>query len=72
VHIGLPELIGIADISRPDFGDPVELRADELPLFWACGVTPQVIVEQAKPPYFISHYPGSMLITDLDNAALAA
>jgi uncharacterized protein YcsI (UPF0317 family) len=72
VHIGLPALIGITDLARPDFGDPVAVDADELPLFWACGVTPQVVIEQAKPPFFISHYPGSMLITDLDNAALAA
>ena len=71
VHIGLPHLIGIADLGRPDFGDPSELRADELPLFWACGVTPQVAIEQAKPPLFISHFPGCMLITDLANAALA-
>jgi uncharacterized protein YcsI (UPF0317 family) len=71
VHIGLPELIGIADLARPDFGDPVAVGADELPVFWACGVTPQVAVEHAKPPFFISHFPGAMLITDLDNAALA-
>src|SRR5260221_9840149 len=55
VHIGLPQAIGIGDLGRPDFGDAVELRADELPLFWACGVTPQVVIEQAKPPLFISH-----------------
>jgi uncharacterized protein YcsI (UPF0317 family) len=71
VHLGLPHLIGIADLGRPDFGDPVVLGADELPLFWACGVTPQVAIEQAKPPLFISHFPGCMLITDLANAALA-
>jgi uncharacterized protein YcsI (UPF0317 family) len=71
VHIGLPGLIGIADLARPDFGDPVAIGADELPVFWACGVTPQVAVEHAKPPFFISHFPGAMLITDLDNAALA-
>jgi uncharacterized protein YcsI (UPF0317 family) len=72
VHIGLPQMIGIADIGRPDFGDPTPIEADELPVFWACGVTPQVVIEQAKPPFFISHFPGSMLITDLANAALAA
>ena len=72
VHIGLPEALGIRDLGRPDFGDPVDVGADELPLFWGCGVTPQVAIEQAKPPLFISHYPGCMLITDLANAALAA
>lgn len=72
VHIGLPQMIGIADIGRPDFGDPTPIEADELPVFWACGVTPQAVIEQAKPPFFISHFPGSMLITDLANAALGA
>jgi uncharacterized protein YcsI (UPF0317 family) len=72
VHLGLPQMIGIADLGRPDFGDPTPVEADELPVFWACGVTPQAVIEQAKPPFFISHFPGSMLITDLVNAALAA
>jgi uncharacterized protein YcsI (UPF0317 family) len=72
VHIGLPEEIGITDLARPDFGEPVTIEADELPVFWACGVTPQVAIEAAKPPLFISHFPGCMLITDIDNAALAA
>jgi uncharacterized protein YcsI (UPF0317 family) len=72
VHIGLPPAIGIGDLGRPDFGDPVAVGADELPLFWACGVTPQVAIEQAKPPLFISHFPGCMLVTDLANATLAA
>ncbi|HXZ02537.1 MAG TPA: putative hydro-lyase [Stellaceae bacterium] len=71
VHIGLPAEIGIADIDRPDFGERTEIRGGELPVFWACGVTPQVVIETARPPFFISHFPGSMLITDLDNAALA-
>ena len=56
---------------RPDFGDRVEIRGDEVPVFWACGVTPQAVIEEASPPFFISHFPGSMLITDLANAALA-
>lgn len=72
VHIGLPEMIGIADLGRPDFGDPTPVAADELPVFWACGVTPQAVIEAARPPFFISHFPGSMLVTDLLNAALAA
>lgn len=71
VHLGMPEAIGIRDLARPDFGDPVDVAADELPLFWACGVTPQAVVEAAKVPFCITHYPGAMLITDLRNAEIA-
>ncbi len=67
VHIGDPELIGILDLSKPDYGDPVEIRKDELPVFWACGVTPQSVVMEAKPTFCITHAPGHMLITDLKN-----
>lgn len=67
VHIGHPELIGIADIDQPDFGDPVDIAADELPVFWACGVTPQYIAEQSRIPFCISHAPGKMFITELRN-----
>jgi len=72
VHIGLPEAIGVRDISRPDFGDPREILAHQLPVFWACGVTPQVALESAKPPICITHYPGSLLITDKLSVSLAA
>ena len=72
VHIGLPEAIGIADIARPDWGDAAEIRDGELPVFWACGVTPQVAVEAARPSICITHKPGSMLITDKHNTSLAA
>jgi uncharacterized protein YcsI (UPF0317 family) len=65
VHFGDPSLIGIGDLSRPDFGDPVEILDDEVPVFWACGVTPQAAVAAAKPELCITHSPGSMLITDL-------
>ncbi len=71
VHIGEPGLIGIADIDRPDEGDRVEVRDDEIPVFWACGVTPQVAVEQARPPICITHAPGCMVITDLPSSRLA-
>jgi len=71
VHIGLPETIGIADLGRPDYGDPVEVRADELPVFWACGVTPQAVVAASRPAFCITHAPGHMLVTDLSNARLA-
>ncbi|HET7864601.1 MAG TPA: putative hydro-lyase [Burkholderiaceae bacterium] len=71
VHLGRPDLIGIADLSEPDYGDPVEVRDDELPVFWACGVTPQAAVTLARPPLCITHAPGCMLITDLLNSRLA-
>jgi len=71
VHIGKPELIGIEDIGRPWVGDPTEVRDDELPVFWACGVTPQSVVRNARPPLCITHTPGHMLVTDLRNASLA-
>ena len=71
VHIGLPEQIGIQDMTRPDFGDAVTVNGDELPVFWACGVTPQSVAMQAKPPLFMAHYPGAMLITDLLNQQLS-
>jgi uncharacterized protein YcsI (UPF0317 family) len=71
IHIGLPELIGIQDLAKPDYGDCVELRSDELPVFWACGVTPQAVIVAAKPSFAITHAPGRMLVTDLQNAQLA-
>jgi uncharacterized protein YcsI (UPF0317 family) len=71
VHIGMPEQIGIRDIAKPDWGDAVEVPAGELPLFWACGVTPQAVVAEAKPDFCITHAPGSMLITDLRNNQLS-
>ena len=71
VHVGLPEMIGIADLMRPDYGDPVEIGGDELPVFWACGVTPQSVIAAAKPEFAITHAPGSMLITDRRNTDYA-
>jgi uncharacterized protein YcsI (UPF0317 family) len=71
VHIGKPELIGIADIMKPDYGDAVEVRDDELPVFWACGVTPQSVIATVKPEFCITHYPGSMLVTDRKNTEFA-
>jgi uncharacterized protein YcsI (UPF0317 family) len=70
VHLGLPEQIGIADLSQPDFGEAVPINADELPVFWACGVTPQAALTSAKPPLAITHSPGCMFVTDLANEAL--
>ena len=71
VHLGRPDLIGIADLARPDYGDAVPVGPDELPVFWACGVTPQSVVATARPPFCITHYPGRMVVTDLINARLA-
>jgi uncharacterized protein YcsI (UPF0317 family) len=72
VHIGSPALIGIDDLAKPDYGDPVDVKADELPVFWACGVTPQAAITQARPEFCITHAPGAMLITDLLNHQLAS
>lgn len=71
VHLGHPHLIGIADISKPDYGDPVPVADDEIPVFWACGVTPQAVIAAARLPFAITHAPGLMLITDLKNKDLA-
>ena len=65
VHIGDPEAIGIRDISKPDLGDPAEFKQGEIPVFWACGVTPQAVAMNSKPPLMITHSPGHMFITDL-------
>jgi uncharacterized protein YcsI (UPF0317 family) len=71
VHLGDPTLIGIDDLAQPDFGDAVPVDGDELPVFWACGVTPQVALANARPPLAITHSPGCMLITDLRNSRMA-
>jgi uncharacterized protein YcsI (UPF0317 family) len=70
VHIGRPDLIGIADLAAPDYGDAVPVGDDELPVFWACGVTPQAAIAIARPAFAITHYPGAMLVTDRRNADL--
>lgn len=72
VHLGNPALIGIADLGAPDYGDAVEIMDDEIPVFWACGVTPQAALVQARPAFCITHAPGAMLITDLLNQQLAS
>ena len=71
IHFGQPECIGISDISNPDYGDAVTIKDNEVPVFWACGVTPQLVLEQTKPPFCITHSPGKMLITDIANSSLA-
>lgn len=71
VHLGEPSLIGINDLAQTDFGDTVTIKANEIPVFWACGVTPQVALANAKPPFCITHSPGAMLVTDIANSKLA-
>jgi len=65
IHFGSPEVIGIKDLNRPDFGDPVTVYPGELPVFWACGVTSQVAAVSARPPLVITHAPGHMFVSDL-------
>lgn len=65
VYWGDPEGLGIADLSAPDWGDPSPIGPGEVPVFWACGVTPQVAIEAARLPLCITHKPGHMLITDV-------
>ncbi|MFT5172905.1 MAG: hypothetical protein ACI8W7_001073 [Gammaproteobacteria bacterium] len=69
VHFGDPSAIGIDNINQPTAGDPVELRAGEVPVFWGCGITPQYALLQAKPEIAITHKPGCLLITDLPSRA---
>ena len=69
VHVGEPSAIGIADLASPDWGDAVMPSAGEVPVFWACGVTPQNVILGARPELAITHKPGSMLITDVDETA---
>jgi uncharacterized protein YcsI (UPF0317 family) len=71
VHLGLPQSIGIKDLAKPDYGDPVPIHDDEIPVFWACGVTPQAVIAAARVPFAITHSPGLMLVTDLKNKQLA-
>src|SRR5262245_534996 len=70
VHIGDPAAIGIRDIATPDFGDMVTIQPGEVPVFWACGVTPQAVAMAARPPLLITHKPGHMFVTDLRDTDL--
>ncbi len=65
VHIGNPSAIGITDLARPDYGDAVSIEDDEIPIFWACGVTPQWVAQKSRLPMCITHAPGKMFVTDL-------
>jgi uncharacterized protein YcsI (UPF0317 family) len=71
VHVGSPAALGLADLSKPDFGDPVTCHDGDVPVFWACGVTPQMALASARPPFAITHVPGHMLITDMPDESYA-
>jgi uncharacterized protein YcsI (UPF0317 family) len=71
IHLGHPRALGIEDIAHPTYGDGVSIHEHEIPVFWACGVTPQSAIESARLPFAIAHRPGHMLITDITNASLA-
>jgi uncharacterized protein YcsI (UPF0317 family) len=71
VHFGDPAAIGIADLGAPDYGDPVEVRDGELPVFWACGVTPQAVAVASRPELMITHAPGHMFVTDVRDETMA-
>ena len=71
IHIGDPGQIGIIDLAKPDFGDAVTIKEGEIPVFWACGVTPQAVAMQSKPSIMITHAPGCMFISDLKDEKLS-
>jgi uncharacterized protein YcsI (UPF0317 family) len=71
VHVGDPEALGIADLAAPDYGDPVEIRPGEIPVFWACGVTPQAVAAASRPELMITHAPGHMFVTDVPDVQQA-
>jgi uncharacterized protein YcsI (UPF0317 family) len=71
VHVGDPRALGIPDLATPDYGDPVEIRPGEIPVFWACGVTPQAVAAASRPELMITHAPGHMFVTDVPDAAQA-
>jgi uncharacterized protein YcsI (UPF0317 family) len=71
VHVGEPSAIGIADLGAPDYGDPVDVRDGEVPVFWACGVTPQAVAVASRPELMITHAPGHMFVTDARDETMA-
>src|SRR5690606_24181983 len=72
VHVGDPAALGIARLDRPDFGDAVPVAEGEVPVFWACGVTPQAVALATRVPLMITHAPGHMFVTDRLNVDLQA
>jgi uncharacterized protein YcsI (UPF0317 family) len=72
VHVGDPEALGVKDLGEPEFGDPISIDEDQIPVFWACGVTPQAVAMKAAPPLIITHSPGHMFVTDRLNGEYEA
>ena len=70
IHQGDPGAIGIRNLQAPEYGDAVPIREGEIPVFWACGVTPQEALLNAKLPLAITHAPGHMFVTDVREEAL--
>jgi len=70
LHVGDPGAIGITDVNAPDWGDAIDVRSDEVPVFWACGVTPQAVIRSVRPEIAVTHAPGHMFITDLVDEAI--
>ena len=70
LHAGSPEAIGIVNLDQPDYGDPVAIHQDEVPVFWACGVTPQAVALETRPELMITHEPGIIFLTDLRREGL--
>ena len=71
VHVGAPAALGIRDLDNPDWGDVLPIDDGDVPVFWACGVTPQAVAMSARPPLMITHAPGCMFVTDIPIAQLA-
>lgn|SRR5574337_868277 len=71
LHIGDPAAIGVRELAKPEWGDPQTFEPGDVPVFWACGVTPQAVALASRPPFVITHSPGHMFITDLPNHALS-
>ena len=69
VHKGDPTAIGISDLGAPDYGEPVTIPAGHVPLFWACGVTPQEAILKSRPAFAITHAPGHMFVSDATAAS---
>ena len=71
IHVGDPAALGITNLAAPDYGDPVTVEHGELPVFWACGVTPQLVALHSRPPIMVTHAPGCMFVTEIPNQSLA-
>ena len=69
LHIGEPSVLGIEDLEQPDFGEPVTIKDGQIPVFWACGVTPQIALANARPPLAITHAPGHMFVADITSVS---